>query len=201
MGSNWCTNFVSFENLFSTERIMAFMSIVDRLKFESDLCAIKAKVWARVTENYFKRKDSHWKIWESYCHKTHVDSFHLNVENPNSILEIYQRRLQDGQLAPSSQQIRSQTVPDYLISAGQMFTNLVLDNLLLNKFGKMDFCLAWQPRGYKKKDNPTVCVKPLPVLVAMAALMHDIIGSCTVEKKSIANMICIAFFYCMRPNE
>ena len=35
----------------------------------------------------------------------------------------------------------------------------------------------------------------------MAALMHVITHSPSMEKESIANMMCIAFFYCMRPDK
>ena len=41
----------------------------------------------------------------------------------------------------------------------------------------------------------------MSVLVIRAALMFAIIQSPTMERESIANMICIAFFYCMRPGE
>ena len=80
---------------------MTLMSIADRLEFKSDLCAVEAEVRAKVTEDYSKRKDSHWKIWESYCHKTRVYPFLLEVENPVPILEIFQRILRNGRLVPS----------------------------------------------------------------------------------------------------
>ena len=41
----------------------------------------------------------------------------------------------------------------------------------------------------------------MPISVIMAVLMHAIIQSPTMEKEPIANMICIAFFYCMRPGK
>ena len=68
---------------------MALMSIADGLEFESDLCAVKAEVRAGVTEDYSKRKDSYLKIWESYCHKTRVDPFLLNVPFLRSSKEDY----------------------------------------------------------------------------------------------------------------
>ena len=71
----------------------------------------------------------------------------------------------------------------------------------LNKFGKIDFCLSRQTRGYKKKDAPSVQVKPLSVSVVIDALAYAIIYSPSMEKEAVANMICIAFFYCMRPGE
>ena len=41
----------------------------------------------------------------------------------------------------------------------------------------------------------------MPVLIIIAALMYAIVLSPSMEKESIANMIFIAFFYCMRPGE
>ena len=41
----------------------------------------------------------------------------------------------------------------------------------------------------------------MPVSIIMATLMHVIVFSPSMEKEAVANMICIAFFYCMRPGE
>ena len=180
---------------------MALMSIEDRLEFESDLCACEAEVRAGVTEDYARRKDRHWEIWETYCSKTNLDPFLLNVDDPVPYLEIFAKRLRDGRIAPSGRQIRSQTVSDYLTSVGQRFTNLGADDPRLNKFGKIDFRLSRQSRCWRKQDKPSVRVKPLPVSVIMAVLMYGIITRPTMENESVANMICIAFFYCMRPGE
>ena len=75
------------------------------------------------------------------------------------------------------------------------------DDPCMNKYGKLDFCLARQKRSWKKRDKPSVCVKPMPVLIIMAVLMHAIVHSPSMEKEAVANMICIAFFYCMCPGE
>ena len=84
---------------------------------------------------------------------------------------------------------------------GQRFANLGADDPRLNKYGKLDFQLARQKRSWKKRDKPSIRVRPMPVLVISAALMFAIIQSPAMERESIANMICIAFFYCMRPGE
>ena len=73
------------------------------------------------------------------------------------------------------------------------------NTLRLNKYGKLDFWLARQTWFWKKRDKPSVRVKPMPVSVIMAVLMHAIIHSPPMEKELIANMIYIAFFYCMCP--
>ena len=65
----------------------------------------------------------------------------------------------------------------------------------------IDFHLSCQTHGYKKKDKSSVRVKPLLVSVVAAALTFAIISSPSMEKEAISNMICITFFYCMRPGE
>ena len=76
------------------------MCLEDRVEFESDLRVIEAEVQAGITENYSKRKDSHGKVWETYCHKIHVNPFLLDVKDHVPILKIFQTRLRKGRIAP-----------------------------------------------------------------------------------------------------
>ena len=73
---------------------MMLMSIADRLEFESDLCAVKAEVRTGVNEDYTRTKDRHWIIWETYCTKTNIDSFLLNIKDPIPYLKVFGKRLQ-----------------------------------------------------------------------------------------------------------
>ena len=177
------------------------MPIEDQLEFESDLCVVKAEVRGGVNEECSDRKDRYLIIWETYRSKTHLEPLFLNIKGPIPYLENFSQRLQDGWLAPSGRQIRSATVSDYLTSVGQRFANMDADNPRLNKYGKLDFWLARQKCSLKKRDKQSVHVKPMPVLVVMAVFIDAIIQSPTIEEKLIANMICIAFFYCMRRRE
>ena len=77
------------------------MSIEDRLEFESDLGIVEAEVRAGVNEDYAKKKDRHWIIWETYCTKTNINPFLLNIEDPVPYLKVFGRRLRDGRIAPS----------------------------------------------------------------------------------------------------
>ena len=81
---------------------MALMSIKDRLEFESDLGIVEAEVRAGVNEDYAKKKDRHWIIWETFCTKTNIDPFLIDIEDPLPYLKIFGRRLRDGRLAPGS---------------------------------------------------------------------------------------------------
>ena len=180
---------------------MAAMSIEDRNEFESDLRIVEAEVRSGVNEDYADRKDRHWIIWETYCAKTKLDPFLLDKEDPVPYLEVFGQRLRDGRLAPSGRQIRSATVSDYLTSVGQRFSNMGADDPRMNKYGRLDFRLARQKRSWKKRDKPSRRVKPMPISIIMAVLMHALVTSPSMEREAVANMICIAFFYCMRPGE
>ena len=100
------------------------MSIEDRNEFESDLRIVEAEVQAGINEDYADRKDCHWIIWETYCAKTHLNPFLLDIKGLVSYLEIFGQQLRNGQLANSGQKIRSATVSDYLTLAGQRFANM-----------------------------------------------------------------------------
>jgi hypothetical protein len=75
------------------------------------------------------------------------------------------------------------------------------DDPRYDSYGNIDFRLSRQYRSYVKKDKPPSRVKPLPITVVMAALQFACVSSPTIERESIANMICIAFFFCLRPGE
>ena len=69
------------------------MSIADRPEFESDLSLVEAEVRAGVNEDYAKKKNFHWIIWETYCAKTNINPFLINVKDPIPYLKVFGRRL------------------------------------------------------------------------------------------------------------
>ena len=105
----------------------------------------------------------------NHCAKTHLDPFLLDIKDPVPYLEIFGQQLRNSRLAPSGQQIRSATFSDYLTLMGQRFTNMGADNPRLNKYGKLDFGLFRQKQSWKKRDKPSVCVKPIPVLISWSS--------------------------------
>ena len=73
----------------------------------------------------------------------------------------------------------------------------------LDRHGKTDFRLGRQLRKYRKDDPPAQRVKPIPIQVVRALLnaaylpvIADPIGF-----RAVADMICIAFYFLMRPGE
>ena len=52
-----------------------------------------------------------------------------------------------------------------------------------------------------KKKTPSIQIKPLPVSIVLAAQTFTIVNKPSQEQEVVANMICIAFYYCMHPGE
>lgn len=180
---------------------MATMSTATRDEFKSDLRLIQEEVRSGVTQDYTKRKDRHWEIWLEYCDSCSIDPFLSSHSDPVPILQIFAQRFRDGRLAPSGKPVRSKTVSDALCSVGQKFAVLGSDDPRYNSYGKIDFRLSRQYKSFGKKDKPPSRVKPLPITVVIAALNFACVSSPTIEREAIANMICIAFFFCLRPGE
>ena len=95
---------------------MVLMSLEDRCELESDLHIVEEEVRSGVTEKYARAKEAHWEVWLTYYAKSHVAFFLISAENCVNILHVFAKRLQDGYMAPSSQQRRSKTESDYLNS-------------------------------------------------------------------------------------
>ena len=86
-------------------------------------------------------------------------------------------------------------------SVGQAFARVGTADPRLTIAGKVDYRLQAIYRSYRKKDAPPTRVKPLPVTIVMAVLDNAFRQEPSLERKAIANMICIAFYFCLRPGE
>jgi len=82
-----------------------------------------------------------------------------------------------------------------------MFSRLGTQDPRLDKFGKIDFRIYRQTRSYKKKDGPKHRVKPLPVCIVIQILSFAQRQGATKRTKAIARLICIAFYFLLRPGE
>jgi hypothetical protein len=69
-----------------------------------------------------------------------------------------------------------------------------------NAAGQTDFRIACQLRSYSKRDDPSSCVKPIPVQVVHHAVMLAIHQN-HIESLAVTQMIIIRFFFLMRPGE
>jgi hypothetical protein len=76
------------------------------------------------------------------------------------------------------------------------------DHRLDHHTGQIDFRLQRQFRSYEKSDPPPHRDKPVPIQLVKQALQvahRTVAGS--PENQAIADMICIAFFFLLRPGE
>jgi hypothetical protein len=67
--------------------------------------------------------------------------------------------------------------------------------------GGIDFRLQRQLRSYRRLDPAPDRVKPIPIQVIMHVLSAAYCANGTVGTQCIADMICIAFFFLLRPGE
>eukprot|EP00536_Pseudo-nitzschia_multiseries_P017358 jgi/Psemu1/50546/gm1.50546_g len=120
--------------------------------------------------------------FNSVCLKalTHTSNL-LQIQSPSS--KVFAKRLHDGRLSCSHKPLRSCTVSDTIRSVGQTLARLGAKDPQTNSTGSLDFRLMARFKGYAKLDPAPCRVKPVPITLA------------------IANMICIAFFFCLRPGE
>ena len=168
--------------------------------FLSDLGLVQEVVHARVNPVYAWKKDGHWNIWVEYCSADAIDSYSTNVVNPFPYLQVFAHWYHNGRIAACGNAFKSKTVSDVLQSVGQGFASLgTLDPRLIS-FGKQDFCLGRQVRSYQKFDRPLVRVNHLPIFIVLCLFKLSLAYSSD-RLKALANLICIAFYFCLRPGE
>jgi hypothetical protein len=172
-----------------------------RAKFESYLVIVQEAVRSGVTTAYSKRKDSHWELWNSYCEENCLDPFLRGTSDPIPFLQVFAAQYRDGSIAPSKNAVRSKTVSDAVRSVGQKFSCLGSSDPRYDIYGKIDFRLSRQYRSYTKTDSPPARVKPVPITLIIRVLRFALFTAPTAERIAIAHMICIAFFFCLRPGE
>jgi hypothetical protein len=67
--------------------------------------------------------------------------------------------------------------------------------------GKTDFRLARQLRNYKINDKPPTRVKPVPITLVLYILRLAFSGPTSDYMRIVARIICIAFYFLLRPGE
>ena len=65
----------------------------------------------------------------------------------------------------------------------------------------IDYCIQIQLQLFEKNNLAPVRVKPVPITLVIHALLFAYQTNPTSERKAIANMICVAFFFCLLPGE
>ena len=189
---------------------MAQMPTLDANVFLADLGLAQEAVTAGVTPAYAARKDAHWVIWLQFCTRFKLDPFLSNIEDPVPFLTVFAQQYRDGRLAPSQRTVSSKYVSDVVCSIGQAFMRLGSpDPRICAIDGEIDFRLRRQYRSWNKTDPPPKRVKPVPIplilhLVNLAyrrTAVADRNTPSTTGERALADMICIAFYFLLRPSE
>ena len=65
----------------------------------------------------------------------------------------------------------------------------------------IDYRIQSQLWSFEKNNPAPVRVKPVPITLVFHALLFVYRTNPTSERTAIANMICVAFFFCLRPGK
>jgi len=171
-----------------------------RASFLDDLRAAEHAVSFGVTAARSTAADTHWRLWSNFCSELAVDPLLQDVEDPVVLLQVYLHRYRTGTIAPRKHRVRYRTAEDAVRSVGQTFAAMGSPDPRLTSQGKMDFRITRQLRFYSKEDPPPDRVKPVPVAVLMWILQAAALSHRT-GTRVIADMICLAFFFLLRPGE
>jgi hypothetical protein len=95
--------------------------------------------------------------------------------------------------------IKYHTVEDAVRAVGQAHARLGGVERCKDHHGGIDVCIQRQIKAYAKTDDPLRRVKPVPIIGIVYILHMAYDASREVVAMAIANLICIAFFFILRP--
>jgi hypothetical protein len=84
---------------------------------------------------------------------------------------------------------------------GQTFAQLGAADIRKDAFGEIDFRITRQFKCYKKEDGPPSRVKPVPIIIIIYILHQAYHNDSSEDRRAIADMITIAFYFLLRPGE
>ena len=180
---------------------MALLCPEEADAIRSDYVAIQTTMRCSITEGYAGSKATHWDIWIGFCQSIGVTPCLSGCRDPVPYIQIFGHRYRDGRLSASGNPVGSKTVSDAMRSVGQALRWMGSKDVRLDQYGEIDFRIRAQIKAYKRVDPAPNRVKPVPITLVIDALDFAYTGKPTAERKAIANMICIAFFFCLRPGE
>ena len=172
--------------------------------FQATLVTVQESISSGVTTKTARTKDSHWKVWQTYCADFNIDPF-LDYSDPLPYLQTFAQLYRQGTISPSKRPVRSSTVSNALCSVGQAFLRMGKRDPRLSAHSPstgLDFRLRRQQRSWTKADPPPDRVRPVPITLVtfLLDLAHHSPNSSPSEI-AIADMICLAFFFLLRPGE
>jgi len=160
----------------------------------------QADVEQGVVPSRSQASSNHWILWQEFCDDLQLDSTLVSYDDPVPILQVFAYLFRNGFINASGRKVRARTVEDIVRSIGQAFAAVGARDPRLNSLGKMDFRLNRMWKAYKKQDPPPNRVKPIPVPILQRILAVALL-SASVAAIAVADMICLAFFFLLRPGE
>ena len=183
--------------------MMATMPPVKSDEYRAHLCTFQQSIKDGVDEAYAKSKDAHWKIWDSHCEEFGLGPFLKSYNDPIPHLTIFAQRYQSGEIAPKKKTVSADYVSDILCSIGQAFSGMRTPYPKISAINwKINLRLRRQKRSWKKNDSPPKRVKPCSLTVVLWLLNRAYNSLIPLESDmSMADIICIAFFFLLCPGE
>ena len=158
------------------------------------------KVKAGVSLGRAKATETGWEQWCLFCCQLALDPFLETFEDKVPFLQVFGQRVRDGELAKDGNSVRARTAEDYIRFVAQTFLGVGSPDPRYGEHNKIDFRIGRMIAAWKKEDPPTKRVKPIPVQVIRRILFIASTSSCEMVQAN-ADMICIAFFFLLRPGE
>ena len=158
-----------------------------------------------VTPKNAKSKDASWEVWTRFCHTYKIDP-HLQDpearEDPRPFLELFALLYRRGIVSPSCKPVRSKRVANALCAVGQAFTRVGSPDPRKGPDGKLEPRLASLLQSFDKEDALPARVRPVPVTLVLWLLTNAYHSpSPSPSACALADMICIAFYFLLRPGE
>jgi len=186
----------------SSDQALARMSSAQAHEFRADWSTVQETIRSGVTSKRANKLDAYWVIWDDFGMQRGLDPFLRNFEDQLPVLQIFGQQYRDGRLAPSGRTVGSRTVEDAIRAVGQVYSRMGTKDPRRDTTGKIDFRLQRQLRAYKKLDAPPARVKPIPITIIIYILQVAYNSPTSDEARAaVADMICIAFYYLLRPGE
>lgn len=169
--------------------------------FRRDFRLAQEDVQRGVTAGRATAADTHYNKWVEYTSHMGLNSLLEGVQDKIPIIQVFLHRVRHGHLSASNNKIRSRSAEDYVRSVAQTYLALGAPDPRLNQDGNIDFRLRRMLNAYKKADPPPDRVKPVPVAVLRRILFIAANSFACPIVQAEADLICIAFFYLLRPGE
>jgi hypothetical protein len=168
--------------------------------FHRDLRLAQADVSAGVVPTNAQAASAHWALWTQFCDEHGLDPSLADVPDPIPYLQVFAYRYRQGIINTSRRPVRSRTVESALRSVGQALTSVGSPDPRLTLQGHLDFRLKRMLACYGKRDSPPARVKPIPVPILRHVMAQAVLSQNSAQQ-AFADMICLAFFFLLRPGE